>query len=111
MQVVFNPAPNNPTHGLGHLAAARHLIRLNAVSPALFPLPHALAREVAGANEDIELPDEDTDENDDTAAPASEENGQQKVHVAAGTMQAVLDGGSELKWTELDTMQPLDPGG
>ena len=111
MQVIFNPAPDNSTHGLGHLAAARHLIRLNAISPALFPLPHALARGVAGANEDIELPDEDTDEDDGTAAPASGEKGQQKVHVVAGTMQAVLDGGSELKWTELDTMQPLDPGG
>lgn len=108
---MFNPAPDNPADGLGHLAAARHLIRLNAVSPALFPLPHALARQVAGANEDIELPDEDDDEDDDTPAPASEGSGQQKVRVAAGTMQAVLDGGSELKWTKLDTMQPLHSGG
>ncbi len=40
---------------LGHLASARNLAKLNAISPAVFPLPPAMA---TPSSEDIYIPDE-----------------------------------------------------
>ncbi|CAL5221692.1 g3928 [Coccomyxa viridis] len=109
MQVLFNSSPDSPADGLGYLAAARSLIRLNTISPALFPLPHALAREAAGADEDIDLPDEDSGDVSGKE-PASEQDTHQRMYTAAGVSHAVVHSTSPFSWTKLDSFEPLNFG-
>lgn len=109
LQVVFNASPDSPADGLGYLAAARSLIRLNTISPALFPLPHALAREAAGADENIDLPDEDS-EDATGAEPAAQQNTLQRLHIAAGMSHAVVQCNFPASWTRLESSEPLNRG-
>ena len=108
-QVLFNPSPDSPADGLGYLAAARNLIRLNTISPALFPLPHALAREAAGADEDIDLPD-GSSEDTPGKEPASQQDEHQHLYMAAGVSHAVVHSTSHTGWSRLESFEPLDIG-
>ena len=109
LQVVFNPSPDSPADGLGYLAAARNLIRLHTISPALFPLPHALAREAAGAHEDIDLPDESS-EDATGGVPASQQDARQRLYTAAGVCHTVVHSASPTRWTKLESFEPLNLG-
>ena len=112
--MLFDPSPASSADGLGHLAAARNLARLNAISPALFPLPLTLAREATGVSESIDLPAEDSESDvsgeDTPAAPALQQSNRQHLHIAAGISQAVVQNSSAIRWTKLETFQALDPG-
>ena len=108
--MVFDPAPDSPADGLGYWAAARNLVRLHAISPALFPVPHALARGVTGLKEDIDLPSEDSEESEISTAPASQPEDAQRLHIAAGLSQAVLRDASSITWTKQESCQAFDPG-
>eukprot|EP00198_Chlamydomonas_reinhardtii_P009600 XP_001698937.1 beta-lactamase protein [Chlamydomonas reinhardtii] len=47
---VGSKAGGGPTLGLGHLGSCRVSMRLNAIAPALFPLPFVLRRQGAGSS-------------------------------------------------------------
>ena len=114
--MLFNSFPDSPADGFGYLAAARSLIRLNAISPALFPLPHALARAAAGADEDIDLPDDDLGDDNDMedasgAAPAPQQHEHQRLHLVAGVSHMLLHSASPTSCTRLGSPESLDPSG
>ena len=108
-QVLFHPAPDSPADGLGYWAAARNLVRLHAISPALFPMPHALAQGITGFKEEINLPSEDS-ESEPSTAPASQPQAAQRLRIAAGMSQAVMQDTSSITWTKQDTRLAFDPG-
>ena len=111
--MVFNPAPDSPADGLGYWAAARNLVRLHAISPALFPMPHALAWGSTGLTEEIDLPSEDSEDSEESepsTAPASKPEEAQRLHIAAGLSQAVVRDASSITWTKQEGCHAFDPG-
>ena len=107
--MVFHPTPDSPADGLGYWAAARNLVRLQAISPALFPLPHALAQGITAFKEDIDLASGDS-ETEPSMAPASQHEEAQRLHIAAGMSQAVMQDASSITWTKQETCQAFHPG-